>query len=273
MREPIRVMELAQAGNHSRAASLGSSIIERITFSEPEVAAWKARLDLAPELSSKYVELLSADEYARAQRFRCNRERRRYVVARAILRVLLASYLDVRPNAITFGYTQTGKPFIVNPATGLNFNVSHSAARALYAFSYDCHVGVDIEYLHQDCDYTRVAALFFSDRERGALQRLPRYQHKRMFFTYWTLKEALVKAMGFGLSALTQFELTLTQDQVPHVVNLPAAAGWGSDWALRSVDAEAGYIAAIAITRLHSRRVIGGGGAHASEPTLRQYDQ
>ena len=54
--------------------------------------------------------LLSADECARADRFYFPRDQRRYIVARAALRLHLGAELGVDATAVSFVYGEHGKP-------------------------------------------------------------------------------------------------------------------------------------------------------------------
>jgi 4'-phosphopantetheinyl transferase len=99
------------------------------------VDIWQWRLDHGA------IELLSADERARAGQFMFDRDRRRYIAARARLRIILARYVGQAPAALQFHYGPHGKPAL----DGISFNLSHSADLALLAVSRGTVVGVDIE--------------------------------------------------------------------------------------------------------------------------------
>jgi len=43
-----------------------------------------------------------------------------------------------------------------------HFNLSHSGDLALYAFAYNRHVGVDVEYIRANIDYEELAQYHFS---------------------------------------------------------------------------------------------------------------
>jgi len=137
-----------------------------------EIRCWSVRLDVAPEA---FYATLSEDERSRAARFRFERDRRRFVVARGALRELLGRHLDTRASDLRFVYNAFGKPAL-SPEFGdrLKFNLSHSAELALIAVARDREVGVDVEYLRPD--------------------------EPRTFFEDWTKQEAYVKARGEGLS-------------------------------------------------------------------------
>jgi len=221
--------------------------IDRIALAAPGIEVWQVRLDRDAGQVMQCEDLLSRDERLRAARFHFEYDRRRYTVARAVLRMLLGDRLDIAPAAIKFSYTKRGKPFVAEPAARIHFNVSHSAERALYAISPSFRVGADIEYLNRDIDHESLADRFFTRAESAALQRLPASHRKRAFLACWTRKEAVVKALGDGLSlAFDQFEVTTALDAAPRVLEFAVKAHNVSDWALYSVNTNSNYVATVA---------------------------
>src|SRR5260363_165072 len=65
--------------------------------------------------------------------------------------LLSRSIIGQPPNALQFSYTSYGKP-ILKEYPRLQFNLSHSHDRAIYAFTLDMAIGVDIEYQNSQCD-------------------------------------------------------------------------------------------------------------------------
>jgi 4'-phosphopantetheinyl transferase len=96
----------------------------------------------------------------------------------------------------------------------LNFNLSHSAGLALYAFARDQEVGVDVERVRFDIEHEQIAERFFSPYERSVLRSLPAEEKAETFFACWTRKEAFIKAHGEGLSLpLDQFDVSLASGE------------------------------------------------------------
>jgi 4'-phosphopantetheinyl transferase len=140
------------------------------------------------------------------------------------------------------------------------FNVTHSGALALFAFTTRAEVGLDVELddaLRPDLAPDLVAERFFSPREVLALRSVPEPLRARAFLTCWTRKEAFIKARGDGLSLpLDSFDVTLG-DGSPAVLLRTA---WSEEepgrWQLQDLsEPERGYIAALAI-RSEGCRVI-----------------
>ena len=171
------------------------------------VDVWAASLDDLPENSLRV--LLSADERERGERFHFERDRRRFVAARGLLRLLLGRYLDVDPAGLRFGYGPRGKPSLAG-CEELRFNLSHSGGLTLLAVTRDCEVGVDIEQERPVPESEDIARHYFSAREGAELRSLGADEREAAFFRCWTRKEAFIKATGDGLSRpLDTFDVTL----------------------------------------------------------------
>jgi 4'-phosphopantetheinyl transferase len=223
---------------------------QRIQLNNAAIEIWLARLDVDTDQVRKYVVHLSEDELARANRFHFEPDRRRFIVARATLRILLGQYLGIKADALALAYTRNGKPFIADHASRVQFNVSHAHERALYAISRSCALGVDIEYLIRDIDYSGLAERFFNHREFVALQHIPESGRHRAFFACWTRKEAVIKATGEGLSLpLDQFEVTVEPDAEPQILSFAAAEQRIFDWRLYTADVGKDYVATVAAYR------------------------
>ncbi|RPI01128.1 MAG: 4'-phosphopantetheinyl transferase superfamily protein [Calditrichaeota bacterium] len=143
--------------------------------------------------------LLNETEMNRAERFVFDVDRRRFIVARAWLRRLLASYLAISPQFVKLSYNVYGKPFAENE-NGLSFNLSHSGHLALFAVCRDAEIGVDIEQVKPEIATLEIAQKFFAPKEVQLLKGVPTERRSELFFDCWTQKEAYIKAKGMGLS-------------------------------------------------------------------------
>lgn len=194
-----------------------------------EVHLWRARLDLPPARLRELWEALAADERGRAQRFRFQRDRDRFVAARGLLREVLARYLSVEPAALRFACSVTGKPALAPAEVPLRFNAAHSGDLALFAVTRGQECGVDLEHVRPGFPALEVARRFFSPAEVAALQALPTGERQQAFFCYWTCKEAYLKARGEGLSGrldrITGWPLPPQGAPTPFPSDDPAA-GW-----------------------------------------------
>lgn len=134
--------------------------------------------------------LLSSDELIRAQAFRYDQDRQRWMVARAALRMLLAERLACDPQDLAFCYGEFGKPFLPD-APSLHFNLSRSGGMALVLIASSGPVGVDIEAEARSVGLAECAPSFCHPSEP---------QNPEHLLKTWCGKEAYLKALGTGLT-------------------------------------------------------------------------
>ncbi|MBQ4803358.1 4'-phosphopantetheinyl transferase superfamily protein [Aquimarina sp. MMG015] len=99
-------------------------------------------------------------------------------------------------------YTSYNKPYFKEGK--VKFNISHSGNMVVCAITETCEIGIDIEMLHSlhiEDFKTQMTAL---EWQRIISSDNP----ESSFFDYWTQKEAVIKALGIGLSLpLDSFEI------------------------------------------------------------------
>ncbi len=212
-----------------------------------EVHVWRVRLeDQRPALQA-YWPLLAADEQSRAGKFHYSRDQERYLITRGCLRRLLAAYLQQPPAALAFRYTDYGKPFLT-PASDLSFNVSHAGGYALFAFTPQAPIGVDLELTDDTIAIERLTSRFFSPTEAQQVLALPAPERAGAFFRTWTRKEAFLKAHGQGLSLpLDQFSVPVALTSPLKISAIDWAAGNESRWSLASFTVQPGLPAAVVV--------------------------
>jgi 4'-phosphopantetheinyl transferase len=209
------------------------------------VHIWQVALDQPAVFVTQLEQLLSEDERVRAARFRFERDQRRFIVARGTLRSLLARYINYPASSIKFSYSRKGKPALAaEHKSHLHFNLAHSAEMALYAFILEREIGVDIEQQRPFDDVHQIAEHYFSLRERAILATQVGDELYRTFFTYWTRKEAYLKASGEGLALLTtQLDVAMPEGQVVRL----AGSNGGADCYIYDLAVAAGYRGALAL--------------------------
>jgi 4'-phosphopantetheinyl transferase len=217
-------------------------------LSPGEIHVWSIQLDPAPDVVEKLGRALAADEWERANRFRFDRHRRQYVVGRGALRALIAAYAGTRPERVRFRYGDRGKPYVADPASDLQLNLSNSDEMALVGFVRGGEIGVDIEFLKPMPDCEQIAERFFSASERDVLRALPADRKEEAFFNCWTRKEAYLKAVGTGLAApLDSFDVTLAPGEPPRMLTLEGSAERAACWYFQHFRPAEKYIGALAI--------------------------
>jgi 4'-phosphopantetheinyl transferase len=209
------------------------------------VEIWRVTIDDEPPLADLHRGT-TLDEQQQAARMIVPGAARRFLACRAALRGLLSQRLCVRPEDIPLRRGVHGKPELAPPwHDGWHFNVSHSADLGLVALCATAPVGVDLERLRPLEHFESMVRTALSPAERRDLQRLPPPQRLRQFFRYWTHKEALLKALGTGLSRPpTAVELRPTPRGALRVVQCTADAGRAG--CVRELHLGADYCGAVA---------------------------
>ena len=212
-----------------------------------EVHLWRAFVT-DPEIRWPCLErILSPGERVRANRYRFEKDRALFVLARARLRILLARYTKCEPEEIELCFGARGKPEmrLQSGHEVVRFNVSHSGSVVMLGFSADRCVGVDVEKIRSLSDLETLAPSCLGEAERAHLLALREPERSRAFFRAWTLKEALLKATGKGLAALREVELSLA-DEPPKVLSLAGSTAAAARWGVGPFALAEGYVAAAA---------------------------
>jgi 4'-phosphopantetheinyl transferase len=180
-----------------------------------------------------YKALLSKDEHERMARFVFDRDRRAFLITRALVRTTLSRYCRVTPEHWRFIANVHGRPEILERPAGvpdLRFNISHTDGLIACAVTIGREVGVDVENISRTLLHD-VAGRHFAPDEVSDLRKLPDDEQKRVFFDYWTLKEAYIKARGFGLALpLGDFAFKLKPPAPPVIVFEPALEDDPATW-------------------------------------------
>lgn len=124
-----------------------------------------------------------------------------FLAAHGLKRKFLAQMTGCLPKELQFGTAKRGKPFISGPsmAADWQFNLSHTGALVAIAVSRQ-PVGIDVEDLSRRVPDLDIAKRYFSLREYQHIASCTPSERAGLFLRYWTLKEAFLKAEGWGLS-------------------------------------------------------------------------
>jgi 4'-phosphopantetheinyl transferase len=196
-------------------------------------------LNLDEQLTLNY---LSTDEEIRANRYKFEHLKNRFIVTRNILRILLGKYLKLHPKEIIFNYNQKGKPTLDKNCNYLNleFNISHSENFALYGFVLNRKIGVDLEKIRPIKELDKIAHRFFSLSEYKLITNSKNPEKQQIFFKMWTAKEAYLKAIGTGISeGLDSIEI----DNLHLKINQQNL----NNWQLYNLETEINYQASLVI--------------------------
>jgi 4'-phosphopantetheinyl transferase len=221
------------------AAHLAASAPPLILGEDAHV--WGVALDDPGHDLDSFRARLSADEQARADRFKFPQDRRRYIISHAAVRDILSRYTLTNAADLEFISGAHGKPRLAPPfrSSEIEFNLSHSHERALLALNRRHDLGVDIEHVKGDFEIFEVARRFFTEPEVEQLRGLPERLQRQAFYQCWTSKEAFLKAKGTGLSGeLDEVNISLHGSQV----RIQACV---AGWALQELSCSEDYKAAL----------------------------
>jgi 4'-phosphopantetheinyl transferase len=214
-----------------------------------EVHLWS--LSILPgqyDLDASFA-ILSADEQAKALRYKFDKDRYRSIICRAFLRLLLGRYLPLDPKTLLIHHSSYGKPYHRSVESGetISFNVSHSAELAIFGFSLSQRIGIDIEYTEKKINALEIAQQFFSEDEVLSLNNTPKRYQLIEFYKYWSLKEAYLKGIGIGLSdSMNEFSIQASDEDSTFRIEQTMIKPEANNWTLWSWLPSPGYIAAVA---------------------------
>lgn len=201
-------------------------------------------------------DVLDEHERDRHARFLRPADQVRYLTAHVGVRLLLGGYLGVPPQSLRFGRdcrhcgADHGKPAVREPATSLDFSLTHSGDWVAIAVAA-APVGVDVQEIEARTDIAAMGRMVLSPPEQDWLNRQPPHRGRAGFFGYWARKEALLKATGHGL-ALPMSKITLSPPDEPARL-VEWAAGKPLDGPVRLHDLTVGadYTGSVALLTEH----------------------
>lgn len=144
--------------------------------------------------SSIVKNFLLPQELGRAARFLSEFDRGIYMISHAFLNASVSEILKIEPAQIAYQKNNFGKPYVESKK--FYFSLSHSKNSWCLAVSGH-NVGVDLEEINRNYNYSDILERFFSEKERQAI--IQAEDPHTEFYKFWTRKEALLKAAGTGL--------------------------------------------------------------------------
>jgi len=109
-------------------------------------------------------------------------------------------------------------------------------------------VGVDVERVRPIPEADGIVQRFFSAAEQAALRSVSSQDRIECFCRWWTVKEAILKAVGGGLTLpLDQFEFSLGPGQPARLVCVGGDADHARGWSVVELQPAEGYVAAVAV--------------------------
>lgn len=207
------------------------------------VEVWWAKIsDVRWELIAE----LDAAERGRLAAYARQEDKDRFLLGTAVARRVLGIHLMIPPSEVRLDRTceDCGRPHGKVRVDGMELSVSHSGDLIAVAFHPSTPVGLDVEKVDLGIDADSLATVSLAEVEAKELAKYEPAARARAFTTYWTRKEAVVKATGDGMRADLRGVVISPPDQ-------PAAllewAGYDGSVQLVDLDAGSDYAATLAI--------------------------
>lgn len=191
--------------------------------------------------------VLDDDERRRADRLRRPQDVRRFVAAHALTRIVLGRSLGIDPASVSVLRDARGKPALAGATSPVRFSLSHAGDAIALAVAIGRDVGIDVEPIDLETDTNSIVEHRFAADERRAFAALDPSQRGAAFVRWWTLKEAVVKALGAGLTLpLDSFEVH-GADVEARTIDVPVPPGHlRQAVTVVPIPSHAGYAAAVA---------------------------
>jgi 4'-phosphopantetheinyl transferase len=198
-----------------------------------------ARVDAADRVARTF---LDASEEARSRQLRRVEDRERFVLAAALLRVVVALSVGIAPEEVSIDRrcarcgNAHGRPRVVGH--GLEVSVSHSGALVVIAATSAGRVGVDVERV-RPIDHVLLSDEICRPGE-AVLDLGP-----ASFYKLWTRKESVLKATGVGFG-LSMAEVAVTApDDPPRLLSYAGDTSIACEMA--DIRPAAGYVGAVTV--------------------------
>lgn len=234
---------LPSVSRRNRSKVSGSMSIDR-----NELRVWSMKTSEVPHsIPSAYVKVLQRWEHARASAFVHESDRRDYICAHALRRALLADCFGLRAGSWDIEQRHLQKPIIATPIQHgtAESNLTHTRGFVAVVVGLDCAVGIDAEDRNRHIE-PDAASLICSTSEHDFLNAIPSSSPARreLLLHMWVRKEALLKAMGVGLSFPLP-AIDLDHNGHPSLSHSTFAIGAISDWRIWNIDAGPSHLVAV----------------------------
>ena len=242
-----------------------SNSIQLLDDLENEVHVWSCCPDKITEnpVLEEYLSILSADELAKYKRFHFEKDRHSYLVSHALVRKVLSSYCNVKPDEWGFMSNQHGKPDIspeIN-CPALKFNLSHTDGMSVCVVSLENDCGIDVENAQRKSRTFAVADRMFAPAEVATMRSGNDSEVQRKFFEFWTLRESYVKAIGTGLGGSSKAFYFSVDEQgddrrEARIHFVPSDKGKSSIWKFLLLKLSGQHVAAISVKTENIKKIV-----------------
>lgn len=203
---------------------------------------------VASQTLASWWQILDTDEQAKISRLISNERRREALAAHGLLRKLVGNILSMPAHSFRFiRNTNNGKPALDTAILhGIDVNLTHCPGLVGCAAATRSLIGIDVEPIDRPIALGAAHTLFAAE-ERDWLASQPLAKAQESFIRLWTLKEAVLKATGSGLSHdLASFAVLPSPARV---IRLPENFGALTDWQVWQQQPTPQHMLAVAVWR------------------------
>jgi 4'-phosphopantetheinyl transferase len=210
------------------------------------VVWWASLDDAVPALAA----LLDVAELRQVEAHRNDDDRRRALLARALLRLGAAHHAgaELRDVAVVTICDRCGgphgRPRVRVGGESVEASVTHGGDVVGVAVAAGFRVGLDVEPLEQQLP-ADLEEWVLAPSERPATHR--ESDRTRSLLRLWTRKEALLKASGVGLGVPMTDVVLSRADEPPALLAATEACGIGPEVVLVDLHARRGHLASLAL--------------------------
>lgn len=174
-----------------------------------------------------------------------------HLTAHELLHLLLGRYLHLPQQEIPLRTGAHGKLYLDYDALTkmglgdfpkITFNLSHSGNQLAFAFSSTSPVGIDIEMIKKQTPVQKIVHRFFHPEEEARFSGLYSEEHRKLFFRYWTIREAFLKGLGTGFTIPSD---SFRIDEIPDNPGRYKISGYPL-WQVQSIPVPAPYLCSLA---------------------------
>jgi 4'-phosphopantetheinyl transferase len=201
---------------------------------------------LEAEVWSRLQTWLQPEEHARAASYKDMDARAAFLIGRGMARTMLFEGTGVMPAAWRFAEGAHGRPEIQSPATSFHFNLAHSHGVVACVIAEGREIGVDVEFLDRPKPTHDVANRVCSEDELAAIHAAPEKDQQERFLTFWTLKEAYLKARGLGISVHLADVAFSIEGHEPKFAPKGSLSGADTRWMFRLAQPDPKHLVAVA---------------------------
>lgn len=124
-----------------------------------------------------------------------------YILRKSLLRIILSQYIQQEPENIGFEISTYGKPYLMD-VDNLFFNISHSKTLLAVAISRITEIGVDIQIIKHKKNQNIILKDILKADEIKKYNEIDDINKRELYFyKLWVNKEAVSKAIGYGIIA------------------------------------------------------------------------